>query len=106
MDNFETDNQDKSNLVGDEKLMSDAVDRAQEMLRLIDEVRELRELAASAHMIMGRMSDESKEAEDLINNLKDSLRLMTSLVRTKYGNQDNLIYFEIEKAEALIRGES
>lgn len=42
MSNFETDNQDKSNLVGDAKVMSDAVDREQERLALIDEVRELK----------------------------------------------------------------
>lgn len=42
MSNFETDNQDKSNLVGDAKLMSDAVDVEQERLALIDEVRELK----------------------------------------------------------------
>ena len=41
MDNFKTDNQDKSNLVG--KVMSDAVDVEQERLALIDEVRELKE---------------------------------------------------------------
>lgn len=40
MDNFKTDNQDKSNLVGD--VMSDAVDREKEIIRLKCENRELR----------------------------------------------------------------
>jgi len=39
---FETDNQDKSNLVGDAKVMSDAVDREQEIIRLKQEACELR----------------------------------------------------------------
>jgi hypothetical protein len=39
MSNFETDNQDKSNLVGDAKVMSDAVDREQELIRLKDDLR-------------------------------------------------------------------
>ena len=42
---FETDNQDKSNLVGDAKVMSDAVDVEQELIRLKDENRELKEKA-------------------------------------------------------------
>jgi hypothetical protein len=36
---FETDNQDKSNLVGDAKVMSDAVDVEQELIRLKDDLR-------------------------------------------------------------------
>ena len=43
MDNFKTDNQDKSNLVGD--VMSDAVDVEQELIRLKQENRELKEKA-------------------------------------------------------------
>jgi len=45
MTDFKTDNQDKSNLVGDAKLMSDAVDREQEMLKRLDELRVIKEKA-------------------------------------------------------------
>ena len=34
MSNFETDNQDKRNMVGDAKVMSDAVDVEQELIRV------------------------------------------------------------------------
>ena len=42
MSNFETDNQDKSNLVGDAKLMSDAVDVEQELIKFKKENLELK----------------------------------------------------------------
>ena len=53
MSNFETDNQDKDNLVGDEKVMSDAVDREQLALKQSDEIASLkRQLDAANHLIM------------------------------------------------------
>jgi len=42
MSNFETDNQDKSNLVGDAKLVSDAVDVEQELIKFKKENLELK----------------------------------------------------------------
>jgi len=71
MDNFETDNQDKSNLVGDEKLMSDAVDVEQELIRVKQENRELKtyvielEQKSSAWDDYSNMVRESTDANSL-----------------------------------------
>jgi len=64
MDNFKTDNQDKSNLVGDAKLMSDAVDREQERLALIDEVRELKSVLQEISAFAA-FKPENKELQDI-----------------------------------------
>ena len=76
---FETDNQDKSNLVGDAKVMSDAVDAVQlalkrndERLALIDEVRELKQEALDLKVVIRHIEDEAKAWDDLEALVKET----------------------------------
>jgi len=104
MSNFETDNQDKSNLVGD--VMSDAVDREQELIKLKNENRELKEKAANwdkfeelfkntpPNAILPDWNDTSKSRDFLtINFAKDM-------------NLSDVISQEYNKYLESIRGES
>ena len=65
MSNFETDNQDKSNLVGNSKVMSDAVNVEQERLALIDEVSKLQDLVIDNIATILSYKEKAKAWDDL-----------------------------------------
>ena len=113
---FETDNQDKSNLVGDAKLMSDAVDREQELLKrssgfrsgfeerlaLVDEVRELKDEVRELEFNMGEnhlsyqtqivnLTKRAKAWDDLETLLKSD-KDMVSLGFAKYEGEPLVKY--------------
>lgn len=65
MENFKTNSQDKSNLVGDAKLMSDAVDKEQGILKRLDELRVIKEKAKAWD-----------DLEELMNILCAAIRIL------------------------------
>ena len=73
MSNFETDNQDKRNMVGPEEVMDKAVNVEQERLSLIDEVRELKEQVEMLKGMVGILEvpdDDSKEWQSMKEKAK------------------------------------
>ena len=73
---FETDNQDKSNLVGDAKLMSDAVDCEQELIRVNQECRDVQ--IEYYKLVKGNIKPD-KERLRLIDEVSELKELNASL---------------------------
>ena len=81
MTDFKTENHDKSNLVGDAKVMSDAVDREQERLRDTDDYREIK-TGYYALVEAGIQSDAARLA--LIDEVRELKAVLEVLKQTVY----------------------
>ena len=101
---FETDNQDKSNLVGDAKVMSDAVDVEQELIRLKDENRELKEKAKAWDNLEALVAGNTRYVE--IGN--NSLSIERFYVDDPYIRYEDVTDLKEAVSSAIesIRGES
>ncbi len=101
---FETDNQDKSNLVGDAKVMSDTVDVEQELIRLKDENRELKEKAKAWDNLEALVAGNTRYVE--IGN--NSLSIERFYVDDPYIRYEDVTDLKEAVSSAIesIRGES